>query len=57
MKRVGTNIRMTEEIRNKLFNEARKTGRTLSEIVREAVEIWFEQKQKAKGVKNGRSKV
>ncbi|MDI1471530.1 MULTISPECIES: ribbon-helix-helix protein, CopG family [Thermodesulfovibrio] len=46
MKRKGTNIRMKEEVRNKIFDIAQKSGRTLSEIVREAVEEWLKKREK-----------
>ncbi|GLI53980.1 ribbon-helix-helix protein, CopG family [Thermodesulfovibrio yellowstonii] len=46
MKRKGTNIRMTVEVRNEIFNVARQSGRTLSEIVREAVEEWLKKREK-----------
>lgn len=38
MKRKGTNLRMAEEVRNEIFNIAQQSGRTLSEIIWEAVE-------------------
>lgn len=48
MKRKGTNIRMTEEVRNKIFDIARMSGRTLSEVVREAVEEWLRKREEEK---------
>lgn len=53
MKRKGTNVRMTEEVRNEIFNVARQSGRTLSEVVREAVEEWLRKRKKEKTVSKG----
>ncbi|GLI53350.1 hypothetical protein [Thermodesulfovibrio yellowstonii] len=41
MKRKGTNVRMLENFREELFSIAQSMGRTLSEVVREAVEEWI----------------
>lgn len=54
MKRKGTNVRMTEEMRSKIFDIAHKSGRTLSEIVREAIEEWLKTRERSKACQNSK---
>ncbi|ACI20483.1 ribbon-helix-helix protein, CopG family [Thermodesulfovibrio yellowstonii] len=48
MRREVTTIRLSKEIRNILTHTAKKSGRTLSELVREAVHDWIEKREKEK---------
>lgn len=48
MKRITTTVRISKKVREYFKKEAEKTGRTMAEFIREALEYWIEQREMKK---------
>lgn len=48
MKRITTTVRISPKVREYFFNEAERTGRTMAEFIREALEQWITERENKK---------